>query len=118
MGISKYLLAAALSFCALGNLSAVGLDKHAKKHYLDEQSISVTDEGIIVEAKDGSLFRVKTLRSDKNGVYLFKSDCSLIEKWQIGNLFRRRCSCGKMFDSLKALKKHLKSGNCPDHPKK
>jgi hypothetical protein len=73
MSISKYLLAAALSFCALGSLSAADSAKHAKKHYLDEQAISVTKDGIVVETKSGPI-RVKALRSNSNGIYIYKQD--------------------------------------------
>ena len=116
MGISKYLLVAAMSFCALGNLSAADSAKHAKKHYLDEQAISVTKEGIVVETKDG-LVRVKTLRMDKNGIYIFKSDCFAVEKWQTENVLRRRCRCGQWFDTPSDYYRHLDNRECKyGHP--
>jgi hypothetical protein len=78
MSISKFLLVAAISFCALGNLSATDSAKHAKKHYLDEKDISISKDGIIVCTKNGAV-KVKRLRSDKDGVYVFSRDLCKVD---------------------------------------
>ena len=119
MKISRILLTAVIAGCAFGvGLNATESAKHAKKHYLDEQSISLAEDGIVIETKSGPV-RVKTLRTDKNGIYVFKSDCSTnVEKMPYGNLFRKRCSCGKILESYKAWQRHVDSGDCPDHPGK
>lgn len=78
MGISEYLLAAALSFCVLGNLSAADSISHPKKIGLDRTKVYVSlvkviQEGIIV-TRGKHAFLVKAIRSDRNGIFFLKKD--------------------------------------------
>lgn len=117
MGISKYLLAAALSFCALGNLSAADSVKHSKKHYLDARNICVSEDGIIVRTKSGKLM-IKTLRSDENGLYVFKEDLSAIAKGVHRSPRIITCRCGNRFSGEEAYWRHVDSGDCPYYPRR
>ena len=117
MNISKYLVAAALSFCAFGNLSAADSVKNSKRYYLDEQTISVTKDGIVVKTKDGA-FRVKALHCDAKGLYVFQQECQRLKGGAWGpNVLRKRCSCGAIFNSYEEWERHVRSGRCPDHPR-
>ena len=87
MGISRHIFATVLACGALGSLQAANeAPRHQKKHYLDEQAICVTKDAIVVETKGGAI-KVKMLRSDKKGVYVFSSDvCKGDERY-----YCRRC---------------------------
>jgi hypothetical protein len=110
MGISKYLFVAALSCCAFGSLHAVSEAlRHPKKHYLDEKAINVTKDGIVVETKKGSI-RVKTLRSDSTGIYVYQQD--VIRMKEKGRRYDRDeevyCyDCHRTFSSSYRYQQHL-----------
>jgi len=84
MGILRYIFVAVLACCAMGSLQATNeAPRHQKKHYLDEKDISVTNEGIVVTTKSGSI-KVKALRSNSHGIYVCKKDmCEVATKGQI-----------------------------------
>jgi hypothetical protein len=117
MSISKYLLAVALSFCALGNLSAADSAKHAKKHYLDEKAISVTKDGILVKTKTGNLM-ARVLRSDEKGIYVLGRD--ILGRAKGYPYFKRfiKCRCGREFLNEGAYWRHVDSGECPYYPRR
>ena len=74
MGISRYVFVAVLACCAIGGLQAANeAPRHQKKLYINEQTITVTKEGIEVNTKEG-IIKVKTLRSDRKGVFVTAQD--------------------------------------------
>ena len=100
MGISRYIFVTVLACCALGSLQATNeAPRHQKKHYLDEQAISVTKDGIVVSAKKGS-FRLKALRSDEKGFYVYQQDvCKETTKGFDDPDYWAQCpDCGKIFE--------------------
>ena len=108
MGISRHIFATVLACCALGSLQATNeAPRHQKKHYLDEQAISVTKDGIVVKTKNGQV-RLKTLRSNSNGIYVYKQDlCSVVAKGEVV------CDwCGRWFPNRGAYCRHLP---CPNY---
>jgi hypothetical protein len=107
MSISKSLFVAAFSFCALGNLQAnSSRTHHPKRHYLDEQAISVTKDGIVVETKNGPV-RIKTLRSDENGVFIYGNQD--LEKNPVPYKKFHCPFCPRVFYSDAALSRHIVS---------
>jgi hypothetical protein len=115
VGVSKLLLAAVVAGCAFGSLNAVETAKPSKKHYIDEQAISITEEGIVIATKNG-LLRAKTLRSDKKGVYVLQQDCFRLKN-RAPNVLARHCRCGRWFDTPWAFSRHLEARECKyGHP--
>jgi len=110
MGISRYVFVAVLACCAMGSLQATNeAPRHQKKHYLDEKAISITNGGIVVETKNGSI-KVKVLRSDSTGVYVYQRD--VIRTKEKGGRYNkneeRYCSdCHRTFPSEYRYRQHL-----------
>lgn len=66
--------AAVLVCCLVWGFHSVHTSSHHhKKCFLDEKSIKVTKEGIIVETASNPI-KVKTLRTTSRGVYVYKQD--------------------------------------------
>ena len=99
MSISKHLILAVLSCCAIGGLYASESPRQAKKHYIKEQNIKVTNEGIAIRAK-GKVIKVKSLRHDRRGIYVFRKDCLGVTKhweetgWTDGHPYCPDCEWG------------------------
>ncbi len=95
--------------CSYGHAATPQL----KKIYLDERSVMVKKGCIRIKSGNSSV-RVKLLRSDKNGIYVFEKDLYSIVKGR--HFFRKpehTCDeCTEMFPSHEDLKKHEKN-ECP-----
>jgi len=118
MGISRHIFATVLACCALGSLQATNeAPRHQKKHYLDEQAISVTKDGIVVSAKKGS-FRLKALRSDEKGFYVYQQDvCKETTKGFDDPDYWAQCpDCGKIFENPYDERAHR--NRCPKKRRK
>lgn len=50
-----------------------------QKHYLDEQSVQISKNGLHVLLRDDPI-HVKTIRSDHKGVYIYESDIITLQK--------------------------------------
>jgi len=77
--------------------------------YVDSQAVKVVQEGILISTDKG-LVRVKTLRSDEKGIYVFEKELEMTEKWPTSALFR--CpyrNCTKRFLTYRALEDHLRN---------
>ncbi len=66
----KILFLAVLSFCCL-NANYLAAENCSQKRYVDPKEIQIDGNKILLKTKNG-LFPIKSLHSDKNGVYIVK----------------------------------------------
>lgn len=105
MVFSRSIFVTILACCALSSLQAADEShRHQKKCYLDEKTISITNEGIVVTTKSGPI-KVRVLRSDSHGIYVYQQDlCSEAAKGsEVCDL------CGLWFPNHGAYLRH----HCP-----
>jgi hypothetical protein len=76
-----YFFVALIVGCSIiGTYARAEVLDHQKKHYLDKRMIHVSKTGITVKTKKGDV-KVKTLRSDGKGVFIYRSDvCGKLSK--------------------------------------
>jgi hypothetical protein len=117
MKLSRMCLAALAAGCAFGSLNAAESAKHVKKLYLDKQAVNVTEKGIVVSSKSGSL-RLKVLRSDEKGLYVYRRDIceERIKGFDDPDYWARCPDCGAIFENPWDERAH--KNRCPKRRKK
>jgi len=105
MKIQKYLVATILFACSITCSYAHAAPLQQKKMYLDEKTVLLKKGRIMIKSINGTV-RVKLLRSDKNGFYIFEQDLCSVKKGHAPSGDNSCHGCTKMFWSGEDRDRH------------
>ena len=117
--MGKYLFAVILTACSMIRVDLVAESPSPpRKIHVDISSLKISKHGMLLTTKE-KIFKVKCVRSDRAGLYVFRTDCELIGKrweengWVDGTTYCERCEV--FFRDQNALNYHNEFHQDNDH---